>query len=113
MKSKECGGVQKFRCKVYGNNGEITPPSLDEFSYQLRMSTWNEKQRNRNCGWYPFCTSKMVVCGGSWRQNCSKYGKNGSRCKEAPSEEILVKARKKNKAMMRTATRHIKGRHLN
>ena len=39
MKAKECGGTRKHRCKVCGNNGEIPPPSLDELSYQLRMST--------------------------------------------------------------------------
>jgi len=68
-----CGGVRPELCKTYGTNGTKTAPSTEELSYQQRLHTWSDKEKERKCYWHPFC-GKAVVCGGRTRELCSKFG---------------------------------------
>ena len=98
MSHRDCNGVTKERCAVYGGNGTKTPPTAEELSYRIRLHTWNNVQLNRDCAWYPFCNSKSVVCGGRFRPLCSKYGKMALMLTRDPSRQHARISKEKGKS---------------
>jgi len=77
--SSVCGGRWRDSCNVYGKNGTKTPPTDEE----LKLARKKEfKDQTKHCFWWPICTQLSHECGGTRRDKCSIYGKNGT--KEAP-----------------------------
>ena len=54
----------------------------------------------------------MLVCGGLWRRNCSKYGLNGPHYKKVASAEMLANMKRKYKPMVSTVRRYNEGTSL-
>jgi len=82
--SSVCGGRWRDSCNVYGKNGTKTPPTDEE----LKLARKKEfKDQTKHCFWWPICTQLSHECGGTRRDKCSIYGKNGT--KEAPPLEEL------------------------
>ena len=89
------GGVAEGLCKALSGN---KAPSEKELSLQVRMHTWTDASKTRDCVWHPFCSEKSVVYGGYKKECCNKYGKNGTHSVEAPSQAALNQGKKNKKA---------------
>ena len=92
MNRDECGGYSKELCKTYGTNGTEMPPSEEQLQQQIRLHTWSDHAKKRNCYWYPFC-GKAVSCGGTTKEKCSMYGTGGTTTPPSKSELKDAKAR--------------------
>lgn len=97
MNRDECGGYSKELCKTYGTNGTEMPPSEEQLQQQIRLHTWSDHAKKRNCYWYPFC-GKAVSCGGTTKEKCSMYGTGGTTTPPSKSELKDAKARAKSLA---------------
>ena len=51
--------------------------SEEQLQQQIRLHTWSDHAKKRNCYWYPFC-GKAVSCGGNTKEKCSMYGTGGT-----------------------------------
>ena len=94
----DCGGYNKELCTTYGTkNGTETSPSEKQLQQQIRLHTWSDHAKKRNCYWYPFC-GKAVDCGGISQENCSIYGIDGTTTPPSDSDLRYAKAKAKKQA---------------
>ena len=103
-----CGGFQRDRCKMYGIGGKKKTPTEDELAKAKREDQWKEDTKQQNCAWHPYCTAKAVECGGRRKDECSKYGIDGSDAAHAPSDEDLARAKKVERSKRRKELRQAK-----
>lgn len=89
MDCKECGGDRKELCKTYGTNRTKKAPSQQQLDLQIRLNTWGDLMKARDCAWHPFCKKKAVVCGGRIKNECSDLGVDGCHIDERPTDEEL------------------------
>ena len=92
-----CGGTQKSLCNVYGTNGskQSEAPSESALSRAvIRANRLNHQIiQDRTCPWG---CGRTVLCGGTKRACCEKFGKNGTHKHERPSDEELKLMRQHN-----------------
>eukprot|EP00978_Attheya_sp_CCMP212_P041500 scaffold238804_cov29-Attheya_sp.AAC.1 len=92
-----CGGKTKELCLVYGLNGTMQMPSVEELDYrQYRLKIWDNKSLESRCAWAPCCEKLAVECGGIQRKKCSTYGENGK--KDPPTNAELQTRRRQLRA---------------
>ena len=71
-------------------------PDDQELARAIRLETWSELAKSRDCAYYPICSMKAVDCGGRTKQGCCIYGVRGS--KNPPSNNVLDEAKKAAKS---------------
>ena len=98
----------KEGCKTYGKNGTKDTPSEKELQYQIRLKCWSISKQEQKCYWYPFCENKCLDCGGIRKEECSKYGDNGSHKNERPTPSDLKKRKAEEKEKARKKARRNK-----
>ena len=92
-----CNGTQKSLCNVYGTNGskQSEAPSESALSRAVVRATRLSQQtiQDRTCPWG---CGRAVLCGGTKRACCEKFGNNGTHKHERPSDEELNLMRQHN-----------------
>jgi hypothetical protein len=98
-----CGGICEDMCSVFGKK---EAPSMSEVARQRRYRTWSKSGLTRDCAWA--CCGMAVDCGGLIKNDCSKYGIDGTHVDSRPSEDEMKQMRLIKRAAKKKLARDLK-----